>query len=140
EAEMRKKDKELTNRADNVREQLRDEGDRLNKKNGQSKDGPAKELQDALRKGDMKKMQDEADRLAKKLQEDKLSPEDQELLRQQLDDLKQDLQQLSRQKDEEKLLRDLADKGEINKETLDRELEKLKDDGEPQKDFKEIEQ
>ncbi len=107
-------------------------------KNTAPKDGPAKELQDALQKGQFDKARDEIDRLSKKLQEDKLSKKEQQQLAQQLQDLHDQLQRLLEQKDlKDQLQRDF-DLGKINKDQLDRELEKLAQEIENLEDLKDL--
>jgi hypothetical protein len=139
EAEMKKKKDHLATNAETVREQLMQEPNRLQKK---PKDGPARDLENALAKGDSKKAAEEVDRLSKALKDGQLSKEEQEKLQEQLqelkEDLQQDLQRLSRQKDEEKLLKDLADQGKIDPEALDHELDQLHQQG-GQQDPKKIE-
>jgi hypothetical protein len=70
-----------------------------------------------------KKAQEELEKLER---ESKLTRKDKEDLQKQLEDLKDQLERLSRNKEEiAKELKDLLDKGEIDKEQLDRELEQL---------------
>jgi hypothetical protein len=72
---------------------------------------------------DKKKAQEELEKLEK---ESKLSRKDREDLKKQLDDLANQLERLTRNKEElAKELKDLLDKGEIDKEQLERELEQL---------------
>jgi uncharacterized coiled-coil DUF342 family protein len=102
--------------------------DRLNKDN-EFKDGPAKELNDALSKGDLKKAQDEVDELRKKAKENKLTPQDLERLDKQLDKMKQETEKLARDKEKEQKLKDLIDKAKKegrDADSLERELDKLK--------------
>lgn len=107
-------------------------------KNTAPQDGPAKELQDALQKGQFDKARDEIDRLGKKLQEDKLSKKEKQQLAQQLQDLHDKLQRLLEQKDlKDQLQRDF-DLGKINKDQLDRELEKLAQEMENLEDLKDL--
>lgn len=131
EEQLKKRDKQLAQKAEALKEQLQ-QVERLSKK--QQKDGPAKDLNKALEQGDFRKAKDEADRLAKKMkeqeeieklrkkaQDDKLNEEERKEAKEQLDrakdkalsreqkeqlerqlkDLKEDLQRLSRNKDEE---------------------------------------
>jgi hypothetical protein len=138
EADIKKKTESERDKDDKIQEQLKkDEHDRLKKKN---KDGPAKDLQDALDKGDTQKAQEEVDRLSKKLRNEELNKEDQQLLREQLQDMEKDLERLSRKKDEEKLLRELADKKEISQETLKQELDRINEEeqGEKKQDIEKL--
>lgn len=110
----------------------------MNAKAPNAKDGPAKELRDALEKGHFDKAKEEIDRLGKKLQEEKLSKEDKEKLAQQLQDLHEKLQRLlDQQVLKDQLKRDF-DLGKISKEELDRELEKLAQEVENLEDLKDL--
>lgn len=102
------------------------------------KDGPAKELRDALEKGQFDKAKDEIDRLSKKLQEEKLSKEEKEKLAQQLQDMHDKLQRLLDQQDLKDQLKRDFDLGKISKEELDRELEKLAQEIENLEDLKDL--
>jgi hypothetical protein len=162
EEQMKKREKEIAERADALREQLK-QAERMSKKKDE-KDGPANNLDKAVRQGDFERARDEADRLRKKLQQEekadelrkklqdeklnqeekekiqeelkqmedkKLSREDREKLQDQLKDMEDKLQRLSRKKEEkEQELKDLADKGEIDRDQLQRELDRLNDDAE----------
>jgi uncharacterized coiled-coil DUF342 family protein len=89
------------------------------------KDGPAKEIQDALAKGNMAKAREEVERLMKKVKEEKLSPEQQKQLADELAKLEKQLQRLADLKDrKERLQRDRKD-GKINQEQLEREMDRL---------------
>jgi len=103
---LAKKAKAMGDKQDAQQEQF----DRLAKKPKQ--DGPAREMQDALAKGDFDKAGAEAERLARELQDDKLSPEEKAQLKEQLADLDDELERLSRKKEEEQQLKEMADKGE----------------------------
>jgi hypothetical protein len=107
--------------------------DRLSKKPKQ--EGPGKDLDQAVKDGDLDKAKEEADRLAKKLKEQDLSDKEKEDLTRQLKDLEDDLQRLTRQdkEEEERLEKQLEEekekkkKGEESKaEELQRELDELK--------------
>lgn len=92
-------------------------------------DGPAKELNDALSKGDLKKAQDEIDQLKKKARDKNLDPKDQERLGRQLDRMKDELEQLAKNKEREDRLKKLieqAKKENRDAEALERELNELK--------------
>jgi hypothetical protein len=163
---IRNRQKELAERADAMKEQMK-QAQRLTRKKrdeDKAKDGPAKNAQDALARGDMKQAQDELQRLSnefekqqqheekkeslkrkkrdpmaseeeKKQAEDELakldreqgmSKEDRDKLAKQLEQMEDDLKRLSRNKDEQaKDLKEMADRGEIDKEQLDRELDQL---------------
>jgi len=94
-------------------------------------DGPAKDLADALAKGDMKKAEEEVDELRKKAKDKKLDKKDQQKLERQLDKLKSDLERLARDKEREEELQkkiDQAKKEGKDAESLERELEKTKEE------------
>jgi len=118
-----------------VLEQL-DKLDKLGKK--MDKDGPAKDFQDALAKGNLKKALDELDKLEKKLKNDGLSKDDKEKLAQQLKDLKDRLDRLSDHKDEqEQLQKDFQD-GKITEDQLHREQERLKEESQDLADLQDL--
>lgn len=122
EPDLLKKKKELEDRLDRRREKL----DRLSKK-PKNPEGPAKDLRDALGKGDLDKAKEEFERLMKAIENDKLTPEESEQLRKQLEELGEEVDRLTREVEEEKeLLKELEKKGEIDQETLEREMEELK--------------
>ncbi len=155
EDEVRKREKQLADRADALKEQMK-QAERLRKKD--KSDGPARKLDKALDQAEFKKAREEMERLGKQLQadeevarlrkkmrEDKLTEEQKQEMREQLEKLKD--QELSRQQKEqlEQQLHDIQDKlerltrseeakerlcelqrqGAISKEELDRELDQL---------------
>jgi len=93
------------------------------------KDGPAKELNDALSKGDLKAAKKEVDELQKKMKDKDLTKEDQQKLAKQLDKMKNEMEKLERNKEREDQLKKLIDQAKKegkDAESLERELEKLK--------------
>jgi hypothetical protein len=155
EDEVRKREKQLTDRVDALKEQMK-QAERLSKQ--EKKDGPAKKLDKALDQAEFKKAKDEAERLGKqlqadeevarlkkKMQDDKLTDEqkqemkeqleklkDQELSReqkeqmqQQLQDMKDKLERLTRSDEAKDRLRQLQRQGAMSKEELERELDQL---------------
>lgn len=155
EEEVRKREKQLADRVDALKEQMK-QAERLSKQ--EQKDGPAKKLDKALDRAEFKKAKEEAERLGKqlqadeevarlrkKMQDDKLTDEqkkemreqleklkDQELSReqkeqmqQQLQDMKDKLERLTRSDEAKERLRELQRQGAISKEELDRELDQL---------------
>ena len=115
---------EKLNRLEQQLQQL----DRLNK-DPDFQDGPVKNLQENLSKGDLKKAQEDIDELKKKVKDKKLTKEDQEKLSKQLEKMKDQIQQLNRNKEREKQLKDLIDQAKKegrDAESLERELDKLK--------------
>jgi hypothetical protein len=140
EDQIEKQQKENADKAQALKEQLK-QMDRLSKKPKQ--DGPGKDLDKAVKDGDLDKARDEADRLAKKLKDQDLSDKDKEELTRQLQDLEDDLQRLTRQQkeEEERLEKELEKekekekKGEKSKaDELQRELDELKKNEEKTKD------
>lgn len=92
-------------------------------------EGPAKELADALSKGDLKKAMDELDQLKKKARNKDLDQKDQEQLSRQLDRMKDELSKLNRNKEREEKLKQLIEKAKQQNrdaEALERELQELR--------------
>jgi hypothetical protein len=92
------------------------------------KDGPAKELQEALARGDVAKAKEQMEQLMKKLQEEKLRPEDEKKLEEQLQDLKDKLQRIADLKDKKDQLRRDLKEGKLDQKQLEREMEQLQDE------------
>jgi uncharacterized coiled-coil DUF342 family protein len=127
EEKVKKFNEEKFERLARMEQQLR-QLDRLNQDEDFQK-GPAKELNDALSKGDLKKAQDELDQLKKKVKDQKLTPEEQERLSRQLDKMKDQMKQLARNKEREQQLQEMINKAKKegrDAEALERELEKVK--------------
>jgi tetratricopeptide (TPR) repeat protein len=121
--------KEKEERLTKLGEQLQ-QLDRLNK-DQEFQEGPAKKLNDALSKGDLKKAQEELDQLKKKLKENKLTEEEKEQLAKQFDKMKQELQKMERNKEREKQLEEAIKRAKEegkNADALERELDQLKKD------------
>jgi hypothetical protein len=92
------------------------------------KEGPAKDLQDALAKGNMAKAREEVERLMKKIQQDKLTPEEQKKLADDLEKLEKQLERLAdQQQQKEQLARDRQD-GKIDDDKLERENQRLQEE------------
>ncbi len=155
EDEVRKREKQLADRADALKAQMK-QAERLSKKD--KKDGPAKKLDKALAQGEFKKAREEMERLGKQLQADEevarlrkktqdpkltdeqkkemreqldklkdqeLSREQKEQLEQQLQDMRDKLERLTRSDEAKERLRELQRQGAISKEELERELDQL---------------
>jgi hypothetical protein len=155
EDQIKKREKELAERADALKEQMR-QLDRLEKK--EAKDGPAKKLDRALDQAEFKKAKEEADRLGKQLQADEqverlrkkvqeekltdqekkeareqlerleaqaLKPQEREQLQEQMKDMQDKLERLTRSEEAKERLRQLQRQGAMSKEQLDRELDRL---------------
>jgi uncharacterized coiled-coil DUF342 family protein len=137
---QREKVAELTNAEDKLKkfkqeqfeklarlEQQLQQLDRLNK-DPDFQDGPAKEFNDALSKGDLKKAKEEVDELKKKVKDKNLTPEEQQQLARQLEKMKEQVQDLQRNKEREQQLKDLINKAKADgkdAEALERELERV---------------
>jgi hypothetical protein len=121
EEQVRKREKELADRVDALKAQMK-QAERLSQQK-EKKDGPAKNLDKALDQADLKKAQQEAERLGKQLQADaqiarlkkksqdeNLTDEQKQEMREQLEKLKD--QELSREQKEQlqKQLGDIKDK------------------------------
>jgi len=155
EAQMQKRDKELAQRADALREQMRQVA-RLSKKDDQK--GPADQLKRALDQGNLKKAREEAeqlkealqaedaaDKLRKELEDPNLSKEEREKKEKELEKLEK--KKLSREQKEQlaKQFKDLQAKLERlsrNKEARKQELEEMAQRGEldPEQLERELEQ
>lgn len=125
---LKEKNKDFKNAMDQL--------DKLSKK--LNKEGPARDFQDALAKGDMKKTMKELEKLQKQLENNELSKAEMKRLADQFQDLKDQLQRLHDQKDEKDELQKEFDAGNIDKEQLDRELERMKEQAENLEDLQEL--
>jgi uncharacterized coiled-coil DUF342 family protein len=133
---MKDREKELAARAQAIQDQLKQMED-MARKQGQ-KDGPAKDLENALAEGKLDQAKEEIERLAKKLQNNELSDKDKEHLEQQLQDLQEKLERLAQQKDREDQLQKLAKEGKLDPETLKRELDLLHQQNDKLKDLQDL--
>jgi hypothetical protein len=131
--EMRKLEDRMKQRLDSVREKA-EKIDALKKhlkqlgfdKTDPLKEGAAKDLEDALMKGDFDKARAALDKLAKDLKNDKLDPMAQKDLADQFKKLQDKLQKLADKENiKDKLMKDFKE-GKINEEQLERELDALK--------------
>lgn len=96
-------------------------------------DGPAKDLNDALSKGDLNKAQDELDMLRKKIQNKEMKPEESEKLARQMDKMQEQVQRLTRDKERKEKLEKMIDEAKKegrDAESLERELEELNESSE----------
>jgi uncharacterized coiled-coil DUF342 family protein len=131
--EMRKLEDRMKQRLDNVREK-RENVEAFKKhlkqlaldKSDPLKEGAAKDLEDALMKGDFEKAKAALDKLAKDLQNEKLDPMQQKELAEQFKKLQERMQKLADKGNlKDKLMKDFKD-GKINEEQLERELDALR--------------
>lgn len=116
--------KEKTEKVDALRKQLEKLG--LDKENA-LKEGAAKDLEDALIKGDFNKAKAALDKLAKELKNDRLDPAQQKDLAEQIKKLSDKMQKMMDKDDlRQQLKKDLAD-GKITKEDFNRAMERFND-------------
>lgn len=102
------------------------------------KDGPANAFQKALADGDFDKAREEAEKLAKKLNNNELTRDELQQLGKQLNDLQKKLGDLAQQKNKEEQLRKLAAEGKLDQEALERELQQLRHENEKLQDLKKL--
>ena len=107
-------------------QELQEQFQKLDKLNMEKdfEDGPAKDFNDALSKGDLRKAKEEVDELKKKAKDKKLDEKDQEKLERQLDKMKKELERLDRDKKKEK--EEQKKDREEKKKELEKEIEKAK--------------
>jgi hypothetical protein len=108
-----------------LKEQLKNWGNDPNNK--MADDGPAKDLADALRKGDVAKAQKELQALADKLKKGELTKEEQQQLEKQLQNLRQNLEDLANQKAAEQQLRKDLLEGKISQDEFERRMAELQE-------------
>ncbi|MCI0682635.1 MAG: hypothetical protein L0Y71_11065 [Gemmataceae bacterium] len=100
--------------------------------------GPAKDLEDALKNGDMGKVRDILDKLAKDMKAGKLDADKLKKLAEQFEELHARMKRALDQQDLKKKLEEKFKKGEINKEQFDREMQNLKDQKNELKEWQEL--
>jgi uncharacterized coiled-coil DUF342 family protein len=121
---VQKDQDDLKDRAQAMRDQLQ----QLNKNAGKdAKDGPAKEMQKAMEKGDLKKARDELEKLQKKLENQELNDKEKEQLQKQLQDMKEQLKRAADPEEAKKELEQLKRDGKISQEQFDKAMEKAKE-------------
>lgn len=116
--------KEKTEKIDALKKQLEKLG--LDKENA-LKNGAAKDLEDALIKGDFNKAQAALDKLAKELKNDKLDAAQQKELAAEMKKLGDKLQKLMEKDDLRQQLKKDLDEGKITKDDFNRAMERFKD-------------
>lgn len=114
-AEIAARQKEL-GKLTTIQQQLRNSSDLRD-----SRDGPAKDLQNALSKGDLEEARQQLEKLAQTIKDGKLSEEDKQKLLEQLRNLKEKLNDLA----ELKKRREAIAKSNLDPETKRKELAKL---------------
>ncbi len=124
---LKKREQELSEKFQKLQEEMTKSFDLENGATRQ--EGPAKDFEEAMAKGNLKKAEEEADRLKKKVKEKKLDAKDTEQLKKQLDDMKERIDRLTREQEKKKQdLKDKIDEAKREKrdaESLERELNKL---------------
>jgi hypothetical protein len=136
EEEIKKLERERSEKARAMQQQLQSKDKFM--PNDMPKDGPAKDLAQALAEGDLEKAKDELDKLAKKLEKNELSDKEKEQLQKQLENLEKKLQDVAQQKQKQDQLKKLAQEGKLDEETLKRELQELKQESEKLKDLQKL--
>lgn len=95
-------------------------------------EGPAKELENALAQGDLKKAQEEADRLKKKARDKQLNQQEAEQLSKEIKQMEERVDRLNREQqqkaDQLKKLIDQAKKEKRDADALERELKQLQEE------------
>ncbi len=129
-AEIANRHKEL-NRLSALQQQLRNNSDLR-----QNQDGPAKDFQDALSKGDIEEARKQLESLAQKLKDGKLTEEEKQKLAEQLRSLKEKLNELA----ELKKRREALTKSNLDPETKRKELAKLDKQAEKLRDLAKLAQ
>src|SRR5262245_39927577 len=140
EEKLKKREQEMTEKFQRLQEQMEkltelDEGEAR-------KDGPGRQFEEALSKGDLKKAKDEVDKLQKKAHEKKLDPKEQEQLKKQLDDMQKKVERLTKEQEEKKKkIKDLIEKAKRENrdaDSLERELKNLENEQQMTKEMQEL--
>jgi uncharacterized coiled-coil DUF342 family protein len=136
---LKNREKELADKNRSLKQQLQN----LDKMTAKEtpKDGPAKDLEKALAQGKLDQAKQELEKLADKLNKDKLTAKEKEQLAKQLKDIQDKLERAAKQKDKEEKLKKLIQEAKANKrdtEALQRELDKVRKDQENLKDLQDL--
>ena len=132
-SELRKLEEKMKERADALKERtekidhLKKQLEQLAAMTDKRKEGPARDFEDALSKGDFKKAQEMLEKLAKDLKDNKLSKEQLKQLAEQFKEVQRDLKKLMDQQDRLKQAKQDFKDGKIDAEQLQRELEQFKE-------------
>lgn len=124
EEKMRDRIADLKDKADRNKD-IKDRLKELNRDPKAKRDGPAKDFEDALAKGQMDKAMDELEKLRRKLEDKKLDPDERKALEDQLRDLERQLRRLADMDDLKEKLKQALDKGELAREDFDALMDKL---------------
>jgi len=140
EERLQKREREMAEKFQRLQEQM-DKLTELDQGETQ-KDGPAKDFEQALAKGDLKKAQDDIEKLQKKAKEKKLDAKDQQQLKEQLQDMEKKLDKLNREQEQKKKqLKDLIEKAKRENrdaDSLERELKNLESEQQLTPEMKEL--
>jgi DNA repair exonuclease SbcCD ATPase subunit len=121
---IKKDQDDLKDRAQAMKDQLQ----QLNKNAGSdTKDGPAKEMQKALEKGDFKKAREELEKLRKKM-EDKDNPltdKEKEQLQKQIQGMKEQMKRATNPEEAKQALEQLKRDGKIDQEQFDKAMQRI---------------
>jgi hypothetical protein len=89
------------------------------------KEGPGKDLKDALAKGDFQKAAEEVEKIRKKMDKGEMKPEEREQLEKEIRDLERQLQRLGQMQDLRDRLKEALDKGDLAREQFEQEMQNL---------------
>jgi hypothetical protein len=128
---MKNREREMADRSQSLKHQL-ERLDQMSKND--SGEGPAKDLHKALAEGKFDKAREEIERLAKRIQKNELTARGKDQLKRQLEDMQKKLERLAKQKDKEERLK----QANLDAETLKRELDQLKKDGQKLNELQEL--
>lgn len=140
EEKLKKREQEMNEKFQKLQEQLSkltelDQGEARH-------DGPGKEFEEALAKGNLNKAQEEVDRLQKKAKDKKLDEQEAQQLKKQVEDLEKKIDQLTREQQQKKdKLKDLIDKAKKegrDAESLEREMKQLEQEMKAPKEMQEL--
>jgi hypothetical protein len=113
----------LMERREALKEQLQ-QMDRFEKQ--EKREGPGEDLQKALKDGDLNKAKEEIEKLAKKLEEDKLNDKEKEQLQRQIEDVKDKVKRLTELDKQEEKLEELSRKDGAEGDEAKRQLDQLR--------------
>jgi hypothetical protein len=113
----------LMEKREALKEQLQ-QMDRFEKQ--EKREGPAEDIQKALKDGDLNKAKEEIEKLAKKLEENKLNDKEKEQLQKQIEDVKDKIKRLTELDKQEEKLEELSRKDGAEGEEAKRQLDQLR--------------
>jgi hypothetical protein len=131
-AEMRTLEQKMKERAHDLKasaqknDTLRKLLEKLAEDGRKLKEGPAKDFEDALIKGQFHKAKEALDKLAQQLRDNKLTPQQQKEIADQFKQLQEKIQRVMEKDEKLKQAKKDFEEGRITKEQLDKEMEKNK--------------